>query len=117
MMLARPGILKIDEWASRLVRQLEDKLREYDAKLQELTAGVTYDPGNLADAAGATTTVAVPGAELGDFVQAAFSLDLQGVMLFAWVSAAEVVSVRFQNESGSGVDLAEGTLQVKVRKP
>lgn len=75
-----------------------------------------YDPPNLADGAGATTTVGVAGAVLGDFVIASFSLDLQGITLTSYVSAANVVSVRFQNESGGALDLASGTLSVKVIK-
>jgi hypothetical protein len=70
----------------------------------------TYDPANLVDGAGATTTVTVTGAALGDIAQASFSLDLQGITLTAWVSAANTVSVRFQNETGGAIDLASGTL-------
>lgn len=76
---------------------------------------IAYDPANLADGAGVTTTLTVEGAVLGDFVQASFSLDLQGVMMVAWVSAADTVSVRFQNESGGAVDLASGTIYVRVQ--
>ena len=73
-----------------------------------------YDPPLLGDGSGVTTTVACAGAALGNFAQAAFSLDTQGIVVHAWVSAADVVSVRFQNESGGAVDLASGTLDVKV---
>ena len=77
----------------------------------------TYNPPSLADGAGVTTTVACDGAELGDFVDASFSLDLQGIILTAWVSAADTVSVRFQNETGGTIDLSSGTLRVKTTKP
>jgi hypothetical protein len=77
----------------------------------------TFNPGNLVDAAGETTTVGVTGAALGDFARATFSLDLQGITLSAWVSAADTVSVRFQNESGGAIDLASGTLRVEVQAP
>ena len=33
-----------------------------------------------------------------------------------YVSASDVVSVRFQNESGGVLDLAEGTIRVRVFK-
>lgn len=79
-----------------------------------LRNNATYDPGSLADGAGVTTTVTVTGAALGDFAQASFSLDLQGITVTAWVSAANTVSVRFQNESGGVLDLASGTLRVRV---
>ena len=74
----------------------------------------TSDPANLEDGAGVTTTVTVTGAALGDFASASFSNDLQGVLLTAWVSAANTVSVRFQNETAGAVDLASGTLRASV---
>lgn len=117
MSLPRPGIKGLEEWASAFVRDVERKFNEYDIKLGELVATATFDPGSLNDAAGATTTVAVPGAAPGDFVQVAFTTPLAGVLMTAWVSAVNEVSVRFQNESGTTVDLASGTLQIKVRKP
>lgn len=89
--------------------------RGFDA-MQVYNGSATYDPASLADGAGATTTVTVTGAALGDFAEASFSLDLQGITLTAWVSAANTVSVRFQNESGGILDLASGTLRARVRK-
>lgn len=74
----------------------------------------TFNPSNLADGAGETTTVTVTDAALGDFAEASFSLDLQGITLTAWVSAANTVSVRFQNESGGPLDLASGTLKASA---
>lgn len=76
----------------------------------------TYDPGSLADGAGVTTTVTVTGAEMGFFARASFTNDLQGITLTAWVSAANTVSVRFQNESGGVLDLASGTLRVQLQE-
>lgn len=84
------------------------------ASLPPLTGSVAFDPPNLADGAGTTTTVAVTGALLNDFAQAGFSLDLQGITVTAWVSVANTVSVRFQNESGVAIDLGLGTLKAKV---
>ena len=82
----------------------------------DYSASAVYDPPSLADGVGTTTTVAVAGAVLGDFAIASFSLDLQSITVTAWVSAANVVSVRFQNESGGVLDLGSGTLKVKVIK-
>lgn len=81
-----------------------------------LAGSATYDPASLSDGAGVTTTVTATGAAVGDFAEASFSNDLNGITLTAWVSAADTVSVRFQNESGATRDLAEGTLRVRVRK-
>ena len=80
------------------------------------TGSATYDPPSLVDGAGATTTVTCTGCALGDHAVASFSLDLQGITLTAWVSAANTVSVRFQNESGGTVDLASGTLRVRTNR-
>jgi hypothetical protein len=81
-----------------------------------LQASVTYHPPSLDAGTGATTTVAVVGAALGDFARASFSLDLQGITLTTWVSAADTASVRFQNGTAGTVDLGSGTLRVRVEK-
>jgi hypothetical protein len=83
---------------------------------EPLVGSAVYDPGSLADAAGVTTTVTVTGAALGDVANAAFSLDLQGISVTAYVSAANTVSVRFQNESGGVLDLASGTLTATAQR-
>ncbi len=81
---------------------------------QILRGSATYDPPNLVDGAGATTTVTVTGAALGDYVEGvSFSNDLQGITVTAWVSAPDAVSVRFQNESGGTLDLPSGTLRAR----
>lgn len=80
-----------------------------------LEDSATYDPASLNDGDGVTTTVTVTGAALGDFAEASFSLDLQGITTTAWVSAADTVSVRFQNETGGTIDLGSGTLRARVR--
>lgn len=84
--------------------------------MNALTGSATFNPASLADAAGETTTVTVTGAVLGDYAEASFSLDLQGITVTAWVSAADTVSVRFQNETGGVLDLASGTLRARVRR-
>ncbi len=81
-----------------------------------LQASVSYDPPSLDAGAGVTTTVTVTGAALGDFARASFSLDLQGITLTAGASAADTVSMRFQNGTAGTVDLASGTLRVLVEK-
>jgi hypothetical protein len=81
-----------------------------------LVGSATYDPPSLADATGATTTVTVSGAALGDFSNVSFSLDLQGISVTSYVSGADTVSVRFQNESGGLLDLASGTLLATTQR-
>lgn len=80
-----------------------------------LTGSATFNPADLADGTGETTTVTVTGAALGDYAVASFSLDLQGLIMTAWVSAADTVSVRFQHEvGGANINLASGTLRARV---
>lgn len=81
-----------------------------------LFGSATFDPASLVDGAGLTTTVTVTGAALGDFVEVSFGLNLNGIIVTAWVSAANTVSVRFQNETGGTLDLASSTLRVRVKK-
>ena len=81
-----------------------------------LEATATYDPASLTNGTGATTTVAVTGAALGDMVEVSFSLDLQGITVTAYVSAANTVSVRFQNQTDGTIDLGSGTIKVRVLK-
>jgi hypothetical protein len=83
-----------------------------------LTTSTTWDVGSLADGAGETKSgITVTGAALGDFVDASLSVDIQGMILTAWVSSANTVAARIQNETGSGpIDLASATLRIRVRK-
>jgi len=80
-----------------------------------LSGSATYDPPSLSTGTGATTTVTVPGAKLGMPAVAGFSTDVQGIVLSASVQSADVVAVRFYNETGGTVDLASGTLTAIVQ--
>jgi len=77
---------------------------------------VTYDMPSLASGEGVTATVAVAGAELDDHVVVSFSTDLQGITMRAWVSAADTVSVRFENVTDRVIDLEPGTLSAYTNK-
>lgn len=78
---------------------------------QRLTGSATYDPPNLAaGASSSATTVTVTGATVGQPAQASFSLDTQGVIFNAWVSAADTVSVILTNPTAGAINLASGTL-------
>lgn len=78
----------------------------------------TVDVASLVDAAGATQTFTVPGVVLGDMVLAfSLSVSLAGITATAYVSAADTVSIRFQNESAGTVDLASATVKILVGRP
>lgn len=83
--------------------------------LADLQATATYDPGNLVDGAGETSAgITVTGAALGDTVLVYAPYDLQGLTVTGYVSAANTVKIRVQNESAATVDLASGTWRVVV---
>ena len=99
------------EYLERLRRRLQRIIPHYHS------GTATYDPPNLADGTGTTTTVTVTGALLGEVAVASFSLDTQGITVTAWVSSADTVSVRFQNETGGALNIAEGTLSAWTFTP
>jgi hypothetical protein len=69
----------------------------------------------LVDGAGETNTIAVPGVLLGDIVlNVSLGVDAAGISITPYVSAANVVSVRFQNESGGTLNLASTTIKCVV---
>lgn len=76
----------------------------------------TYDPPNMVSGDQSTTTVAVAGAEMGDFAMASFSISLAGVTLSAFVSSPGVVTVVFFNGTAGDVNLGSGTVKVRVIK-
>jgi len=75
----------------------------------------TLDAGSLDDGGGETDDVTVPGVALGDMVlTASLGVDLAGLIVTGYVSAANTVKFRIQNESGSTVNLASSTLRIGV---
>jgi hypothetical protein len=77
----------------------------------------TLDAGSLVDGAGETDDITIPGVALGDMViGASLSVDLVGLTVTGYVSAANTVKFRIQNESGSTADLAAATLRVVVAR-
>jgi hypothetical protein len=75
----------------------------------------TLDAGNLVDGDGETDDVTVAGVALGDMViGASLGVDLVGLTVTGYVSAANTVKFRIQNESGSTANLASSTLRLVV---
>lgn len=83
---------------------------------KHLSATAAYDPPSVAAGAQTTTTVTVTGAALGDTVAVGFSLDLQGMQLTGYVSAADTVTAVLRNGTAGAIDLASGTLRADVWK-
>ena len=75
----------------------------------------TLDASSLTDGTGETNTISVPGVALGDIVMnISMGVDVSGISITSYVSAAGVVSIRFQNESGGALDLASTTVKCVV---
>ena len=99
-----------------VLRDLFEAVRTAMAPVNTALVGTAaYNPGDLADGAGETTTgITVTGAALGDFVLVSFDKDLESITLTGWVSAANTVKARFQHESGGSVNLDAGNLYFTV---
>ena len=82
-----------------------------------LSGEATYDPPNLGAGATTTTTVTVSGATLGWDASAAFSLSLSGLVMTAYVSATDTVTVVLFNPTAGAIDLASGTLTAFAWRP
>ena len=75
----------------------------------------TLNAGSLIDGAGETDDVTVPGVALGDMViGASLGVDLVGLTVTGYVSAANTVKFRIQNESTATVNLASATMKIVV---
>lgn len=77
----------------------------------------TWNPVNITNGNGLTSpAVTVSGAAFGDFVEVAAPYDLQGLTATAYVSAANTVQVRLENQTGVGVNLDSGSWRVVVKR-
>jgi hypothetical protein len=94
-------------------RRGNDQFRGLFSDTWSVTA--TLDSGSLADGAGEINTIAVPGVKLGDIVMnISLAFDANGITITPYVSAANVVSMRFQNETGASLDLPSTTVRCIV---
>lgn len=81
-----------------------------------LYASAVWDAPSCSNAAQVSTTVAVPGAEIGDMVMPSASIVLSGLNLRGEVTATGVVTLYLSNLTGYAVDLASATYHVAVLK-
>ena len=94
-------------------RRGNDQFRGLFSDTWSVTA--TLNASSLADGVGETNTIAVPGVALGDIVMnISLGVDVSGITITPYVSAADTVSIRFQNESTATVDLASTTIKCVV---
>jgi pectate lyase-like protein len=77
----------------------------------------TPNPNPIPNGTGQTISVSVAGSSNGDFVDASYSANLQGVRLFGWVNTSGTVQFRMENNTGGPKTIAAGaTLYWVVRK-
>lgn len=82
----------------------------------QLHGSVVWNPASIASGNEMAANVTVTGAVLGDYAIASFSLDVQDLVLDAQVTAADTVTCVLANNTGGPIDLAAGTLRVRVIK-
>lgn len=114
-MPTRVASLNIDPNLKAAIVDIVADIAAVRAPLAGLLIGTaTYDAASLVDGAGETTTVTVSGAALGDFVLVSLGVSVAGITVTGYVSAANTVSARVQNESGGTLDLASTTITAAV---
>jgi len=111
-----------EEWARHHYMEHIDessrRLLDFDIrKLYGILNGSdTWDPASIADGDEEAKEITVTGAALGDFVLVSFSVDVADLSLTADVTAADTVTAVLANNTGGAVDLASGTIYVRVIK-
>jgi len=81
-----------------------------------LTSSGTLDFPSTAANAQSSLTLSVVGSVVGDVISLGSSVPAAGCMYYAYVSAADTVTIRFINMSLAAVDPASSTFKVKVLK-
>lgn len=84
------------------------------AKGNLVATKAAFDMPNCAAGSRQATTVACAGAVVGDFCEVSCSLDLQGLVLSAYVNAADTVTIQVTNNTGGAIDLAAADYLVVV---
>ena len=97
-----------------VIEYLGREMRRIANAISGTEQSATWDPGSIANGAEASVDVSLVGAELGDIAVASFSLDVQDLVISAAVTAQNVVTVTLANNTGGAIDLASGTVKVKL---
>lgn len=79
-------------------------------------AETAYNPPSIAAGASNISTITVTGAAISDHVQVAREASLNGLVLTAYVSAADTVTLLHFNPTGAAVDLPNAEYRVIVEK-
>lgn len=80
------------------------------------TGANLYSNAGIAAGATATATVIVPGASVGDFAEATYSVGLSGIVILSCeITGVEVATVTFSNPTGGSLAVASGVVTVIAR--
>jgi len=85
-------------------------------KPYDLLAEAAWNPASIANGAKEAKDITVTGALKGDFASASYNLDVADLTLDAQVTGNNVVTCVLANNTGGAVDLAVGTVYVRVFK-
>ena len=93
------------------------KIGIHTVAVGQLARFKVWNPASIAAAGYESTSIAVPGASVGDFVMASLdTMVTNDMQLTGHVSAADTVRVVLFNPTAGSINLASGTLQVLVFK-
>lgn len=76
----------------------------------------TWDPAAVAPASSITQAFAVTGAVMNDFVHHSFSQSLGGLLMTGYVSATDQVTVVLYNPTAGSINIAGGTLKLRLTR-
>lgn len=100
------------DYLRRLIRVISEIKTSY----VYTSASASWNPGSIADGDEEAKEITVKDISLGDFVMVSFSLDIKDLVLNAQVTAANTVTCVLANNTGAAVNLAAGTVYVRVFK-
>lgn len=104
-------------WAAGVIMEGRATASDFDSFLQGLEVeSQSWTPGAIADGAELGVDVAVTEAELGDFVIASASVDLQGMKHSCYVESANTLHYILRNDTGAPITLGTFTIYVRVIK-
>lgn len=84
-------------------------------KMYRAAASITF--GDLTSSAGQTVTTAIAGIAVGDYISLSFGAALpDGLIIQAWTSATNTVSVRAYNATDSTISGASYTAKIAVMR-
>lgn len=99
-----------------VIKWLDSHIPTVGSRNVSLLGHSLFDPASIPTNTQLTRNITVVGAEIGDFVQLAYSRSLEGLTLTGYVSTTDTVTAIMFNGTGVSVDLLSGYLRAMVIK-